>query len=107
MNKQQNANAKVTKTVLLVMAVLVICTGSAVAQSSLRELAREYGTDWLAGQWKTTTDDGTEILLSYRWVCDGHAVVVDFKIREYYFSNFACIRKNILVKVFINVICAF
>ncbi|MBN1806924.1 MAG: hypothetical protein JW837_16875 [Sedimentisphaerales bacterium] len=83
MNKQQNANAKVTKTVLLVMAVLVICTGSAIAQPSLRNLAQENGADWLAGQWKATTDDGTEILLSYRWVCDGHAVVVDFKMGDY------------------------
>ena len=83
MNKQRNAKAKVTKTVLLVVAVLIICSGSAMAQQSLRDLAKEYGTNWLAGRWTTTTDDGTEILLVYRWVCDGHAVVVDFKMGEY------------------------
>jgi len=83
MNKQRNAKAKVTKTVLLVVAVLIICSGSAMAQQSLRDLAQEYGTNWLAGRWTATTDDGTEILLSYRWVCDGHAVVMDLKMGEY------------------------
>jgi hypothetical protein len=83
MNKQRNVKAKVTKTILLVMAVLAICSGSAMAQQSLRDLAQEYGCNWLAGRWKATTDDGTEIILSYRWACDGHAVVVDFKMGEY------------------------
>jgi hypothetical protein len=83
MNKQRNTKIKVVKTALLLAAVLIICSGPATAQPSLRNLAQEYGTDWLAGQWKTTTDDGTEILLSYRWVCDGHAVVVDFRMGEY------------------------
>ena len=81
MNKQRNTN--VTKTVLLVVTILVICSGSAMAQQSLRDLAQEYGCNWLAGRWKATTDDGTEILLSYRWVCDGHAVVMDLKMGEY------------------------
>jgi len=81
MNKQRNAN--VTKTVLIVMAVLAICSSSAIAQQSLRDLAKEYGCDWLAGRWTATTDDGTEIVLSYRWICDGHAVVMDFKMGEY------------------------
>ena len=83
MNKQRNAKVNLTKTALLVMAVLIIWSGSAMAQQSLRDLAQEYGINWLAGQWTATTDDGTEIILSYRWALDGHAVIVDFKMGEY------------------------
>lgn len=83
MNKQQNAKTKMTKTALLLVTILVICSGSAIAQTSLRDLAQEYGCNWLAGRWTATTDDGTEILLVYRWVCDGHAVVMDLKMGEY------------------------
>ncbi|MCP4257415.1 MAG: hypothetical protein GY774_07780 [Planctomycetes bacterium] len=83
MKKQRNVKVNLAQTALLVMAVLIICSGSAMAQQSLRDLAQEYGTDWLAGRWTATTDDGTEILLVYRWVLDGHAIVVDFKMGEY------------------------
>ncbi len=83
MNKQRTAKINMGKTALLVMAIFIICSGSAMAQQSLRDLAQEYGTDWLAGRWTATTDDGTEILLVYRWVLDGHAIVVDFKMGEY------------------------
>jgi len=83
MNKRRKVKVNLRKTVLLVMAVLIIWSGSAVAQQSLRDLAKEYGGDWLAGRWTATTDDGTEILLVYQWVLDGHAVIVDFKMGEY------------------------
>jgi hypothetical protein len=83
MNRKPNAKNYLTKTALWVVAVLIIFSGSAMAQQSLKELAQEYGCNWLAGQWTATTDDGTEIILSYRWALDGHAVLVDFKMGEY------------------------
>ena len=83
MNKQRTAKLNLGKTALLVLAVLIICSGSAMAQQSLRDLAQEYGINWLAGRWTATTDDGTEILLVYRWALDGHAVIVDMKMGEY------------------------
>jgi hypothetical protein len=83
MNRQRNAKVNFGKTALLVLAVLIIGSGSAMAQQSLQALAKEYGADWLAGQWTATTDDGTEILLVYRWALDGHAVIVDLKMGEY------------------------
>jgi len=83
MNKKLNAKVNLTKTALLVMAVLIIGSGSAMAQQSLRDIAQENGINWLAGQWTATTDDGTEILLVYRCALDGHAVIVDFKMGEY------------------------
>jgi hypothetical protein len=82
MDKKLNAKVNLTKTALLVTAILIIWSGSAIAQQSLRDLAQEYGINWLAGRWTATTDDGTEILLVYRWVLDGHAVIVDFKMGE-------------------------
>jgi hypothetical protein len=83
MNKQQTAKVSMGKVVLWVTAILVIWSGSAVAQQSLRDIAKEYGADWLAGRWTATTDDGTEIQLVYKWELDGHLVTVDFKMGEF------------------------
>lgn len=83
MNLLRNAKISTTKTSLLVLTVLIIISGQAAAQQSLKDLAQEYGTNWLAGRWAATTDEGTEIMLVYRWALDGHAVVVDFKMGEY------------------------
>lgn len=71
------------KSVLLAAAILIILGSSAMAQQSLRDIAKEYGSDWLVGRWTATTDDGTEIQLIYRWVLDGHAMMVDLKMGEY------------------------
>lgn len=71
------------KIVLWAMAILFIWAGSAVAQQSLRDIAKEYGSDWLVGRWAATTDDGTEIQLVYRWELDGHLLSVDIKMGEY------------------------
>jgi len=83
MNKQQTAKLSLAKTALLALAVLIILSGSAMAQQSLKDLTQEYGGGWLIGRWTATTNDGTEILLVYRWVLDGHAIVVDMKMGEY------------------------
>jgi len=83
MNKQRTAKVSLGKTVLWAMAILFIWAGSAVAQQSFRDLAREYGADWLVGRWAATTDDGTEIQLVYRWELDGHLLTVDIKMGEY------------------------
>ncbi|MBC8473109.1 MAG: hypothetical protein H8D56_26930 [Planctomycetes bacterium] len=83
MNKQRTAKVNPAKTTLLIMAVLIILSGSAMAQQSLQGLAQESGTDWLAGRWAATTDDGTEITLVYQWILDGHAIIVDMKMGEY------------------------
>ena len=83
MNKKQTAKVSLAKTALLALAVLIIWSGSVLAQQSLQDLAQEYGGDWLAGRWTATTNEGTEILLVYRWILDGHAIVVDIKMGEY------------------------
>ncbi len=82
-NERRTAKVSFGKTVLWATAILVIWNGSAVAQQSLRDIAKEYGADWLAGRWTATTDDGTEIQLVYKWELDGHLVTVDFKMGEF------------------------
>ncbi len=84
-NEQRTAkvNVSLRKTMFLVTAVLVIWAGSAAAQQSFRDLAKEYGCDWLAGRWTATTDDGTEIQLVYKWELEGHLLTVDFKMGEF------------------------
>jgi len=71
------------KTMFLVTAILIIWSSSAAAQQSLRDLAKEFGVDWLAGRWTAKTDDGTTILLVYKWELNGHLLAVDFKMGEY------------------------
>lgn len=83
MNEQRTAKVSLGKTVFLVTAILIIWSGSAVAQQSFRDLAKEYGYDWLAGRWTATTDDGTEIQLVYKWELDGHLLTVDLKMGEF------------------------
>ena len=82
-NERRTAKVSFGKTVLWSTAILVIWSGSAVAQQSFRDLAKEYGVDWLAGRWAATTDDGTEIQLVYKWELDGHLVTVDLKMGQY------------------------
>ena len=66
----------------LVLMALVVFMGSVTFGESLKDLAEQEGVSWIAGRWKTTTDDGQEITLSYRWVAEGNAIVVDMKIGD-------------------------
>jgi len=82
-NERRTVKVSLGKTIFWATAILIILTSSTVAQQSLRDIAKEYGTDWLVGQWTATTDDGTVIQLVYRWELNGHLVTVDFKMGEY------------------------
>jgi hypothetical protein len=82
-NERRTAKVNLGKVVLWAAAILIIGSIPAAAQQNLRDLAREYGADWLAGRWTATTDDGTEIQLLYKWELDGHLVTVDFKMGDY------------------------
>ena len=82
-NERRTAKVSFGKTVLWATAILIIWSGSAVAQQSFRDLAKEYEADWIVGRWAATTDDGTEIQLVYRWELEGHLLSVDFKMGEY------------------------
>lgn len=82
-NERRTAKVSLAKVALWAIAILIIGSGPAAAQQNLRDLAKEYGADWLAGRWTATTDDGTEIQLVYKWELDGHLVTVDFKMGDY------------------------
>ena len=67
----------------LVIAAMFLAMGcTAVGQESLKQVVEEQGFAWMAGNWKATTDDGQEILLSYQWAVKGHAIVSTFKMGE-------------------------
>lgn len=68
--------------IVLVM-LCVMCVAQAQAQVNLKEIAQEYGTSWVAGYWTATTDDGTDISVSYAWRLNGYAVAMDVKMGEY------------------------
>ncbi len=73
---------KSRSTSLLLLAVLVIMTGQAIGQESLKDIVTEQGVSWLIGRWTATTDDGDQIQVSYRWAVDGHAIIMDLKMGE-------------------------
>ncbi|MHC4557071.1 MAG: hypothetical protein ACYTFW_08600 [Planctomycetota bacterium] len=67
----------------LVFMVMIVVMGSvAIGQESLKDIIEQEGFAWMASQWKATTDDGQEILLSYQWGVKGHAIVTTFKMGE-------------------------
>jgi hypothetical protein len=72
---------KVTKS-LVVMMLLIAMGTVATGQESLKDIIEQEGFAWMAGQWKAVTDDGTEIILTYRWAVDGYAIVSDFRMGE-------------------------
>ncbi len=67
---------------LVVLALLVGFGSVAVAQETLKEVVEQEGLGWLMGQWKTTTDEGQEIVLTYRWAVNGHAIISLLKMGE-------------------------
>ena len=72
---------KVTKS-LVVMTLLVAMGTTAIGQESIKDIVEQEGLAWLVGQWKASTDDGTEILLTYRWAVKGYAIVSNFKMGD-------------------------
>lgn len=76
-------NTSLTKMFLVLATGLLIWTSGAAAQEKLGDLVAEAGFDWMIGRWITTTDDGQEIEMSYRWGLDRHLATVDFKMGEY------------------------
>jgi hypothetical protein len=56
--------------------------GGSTGQESLKDIVEQQGLAWMVGRWKASTDDGTDILLSYQWAVKGHAMVSSFKMGE-------------------------
>jgi hypothetical protein len=72
---------KATKSLILM--TLLVAMGTVVTgQESLKDIVEQEGFAWMIGQWKATMDDGTEILLTYRWAVKGHAIVSNFKMGD-------------------------
>ena len=67
---------------LVLMVVLVAVGSVAIGQESLKDVVEQQGFAWMEGQWKATTDDGQDIVLTYRWAVKGHAIVSSFKMGE-------------------------
>ncbi|MBC8469534.1 MAG: hypothetical protein H8D56_08690 [Planctomycetes bacterium] len=64
------------------MEPLLSKTEASTGQESLKDIVEQQGLAWMVGRWKATTDDGTEILLSYQWTVKGHAMISSFKMGE-------------------------
>ncbi len=45
-------------------------------------MVEQQGLAWMVGRWRAAMDDGTEMLLSYRWAVNGHTMVSSFKMGE-------------------------
>ena len=67
---------------LVLMVVLVAIGNVAIGQEVLKDVVEEQGFAWMAGQWKATTDDGLEIVVTYQLAVKGHAIVSTLKMGE-------------------------
>ena len=47
---------------------------TAAAYGSLKDTIEAEGFGWMIKDWKTTTDNGTEVKISWKWAADGHAL---------------------------------
>ncbi|NQV34224.1 MAG: hypothetical protein HQ515_16135 [Phycisphaeraceae bacterium] len=68
---------------LIAMILILMCTGQAWAQSSLGDLVREGGNEWLIGTWKATTDDGDSVTLSYKWELNKNMITTTVDTPEF------------------------
>lgn len=67
----------------MVFAVILVAMGSvAISQESLKDVVEQEGLSWLVGSWKGTTDEGQDILISYQWAVDGHAMTSTLDMGE-------------------------
>ena len=66
----------------LVLFGLTAFMSSVAIGQNLKSLAEQEGVAWLEGRWKTTTDDGQDISLNYRWAVEGNAIIVNTKIGD-------------------------
>jgi len=67
---------------LVLVAMLVGMGSVAIGQESLKDVVEQEGFAWMTGQWKATTDDGLDIVLTYQWAVNGHAIVSSLKMGE-------------------------
>jgi hypothetical protein len=72
---------KRTKNLALIV-VLMTMGSVAIGQESLKDLVEQEGTDWIIGKWKATTDSGQEIVSTFNWAVNGHAIVTTFKMGD-------------------------
>ncbi len=70
-------------TILAGAAIVVILTVGAGGQQQLGELVTMGGFEWLIGDWKATTDQGTEIKSFYRWGLNRNLITMGFKMGEF------------------------
>lgn len=68
---------------VVLLALLVVGGGRAIAQQGLGDIVEQEGFAWMAGRWTMTTDEGAEFVVSYRWVLDKRAVVTDLTMGQY------------------------
>lgn len=65
------------------LAVLLLVVGTvAIGQESLKDVVEMEGLSWIVGTWKGTTDQGQDIVISYEWAADGHAMTSSLDMGE-------------------------
>ena len=103
-NEQPKSGRNLSKTLLVLGAVLAIWAGQARAQQTLGDLVEEAGFDWMIGQWVATTDDGHTIQLTYKWQLKRHLVTILLKTPDfdYYGMIFYVPAKDEVVQVAVD-----
>ena len=67
---------------LVLIAILMSVGSAAIGQESLKDVVEMEGFTWMLGSWKGTMDNGQDILISYEWAVDGHAMISKFEMGD-------------------------
>jgi hypothetical protein len=76
-------NVRPKMTLLVLVAVLVVCGVQAQAQGRLGDLVEESGFNWIIGKWQATTDQGDKIQVEWKWQLNKNMIAVHLKWPNY------------------------
>lgn len=73
--------SKRAKSVAFIL-VLAVLGGVSMGQESFKDMVEQQGFAWIVGRWKATMDDGQDVVLTFQWVAQGHAIATGYAMGE-------------------------
>jgi hypothetical protein len=81
------------KATLLIAMILILCTGQAWAQSSLGDLVKEGGNEWMMGTWSAWVE-GETVTVTYKWELNKNMISVHIKTPEFEYKGIIVYRAS-------------
>ncbi len=93
MTQTQTKSRMGIKASLLIAMVLILCTGQAWAQSSLGDLVKEGGNEWMMGTWSAWVE-GETVTVTYKWELNKNMISVHIKTPEFEYKGIIMYRAS-------------